>query len=44
VGFVRLPESISTKVAANWSKRRTGTQFTTPEGEAVTGSLAQVYE
>ena len=44
VGFVRLPAEISTKVAANWSKRRTGTQFTTPEGETVHGSLAQVYE
>ena len=44
VGYVRLPEAISSKVASNWSKRRTGTQFTTPEGEAVTGSLAQVYE
>jgi phosphate transport system substrate-binding protein len=44
VGFVRLPEAISAKVAANWSKRRTGTQFTTPEGETVTGSLTQIYE
>jgi phosphate transport system substrate-binding protein len=44
VGYVRLPESISTKVAANWTKRRVGTQFTTPEGETVHGSLAQVYE
>ncbi|MFM7259908.1 MAG: PstS family phosphate ABC transporter substrate-binding protein [bacterium] len=44
VGFVRLPESISSKVTANWSKRRAGTQFTTPAGDVVHGSLAQVYE
>jgi len=44
VGYVKLPSSIYAKVAANWSKRRTGTQFTTPSGEPVTGSLATVYE
>lgn len=44
VGYVRLPESISSKVAANWKARRTGTQFTTPAGDPVTGSLATVYE
>ena len=44
VGFVRLPESIRAKVAANWVKRRTGTQFTLPSGEPVTSPLAQVYE
>jgi len=44
VGYVKLPESISAKVAGNWTKRRTGTQFTTPGGEPVTGSLANVYE
>lgn len=44
VGYVKLPEAIGAKVAANWEKRRTGTQFTKPTGEAVTGPLAQVYE
>ncbi len=44
VGYVKLPKEISTKVAANWTNRRTGTQFTKPTGEAVTGSLATVYE
>jgi phosphate transport system substrate-binding protein len=44
VGYVKLPESIYSKVASNWTKRRTGTQFTKPNGEAVTGSLATVYE
>ena len=44
VGYVKLPEAIYGKVAANWGKRRTGTQFTKPTGEAVTGSLATVYE
>ena len=44
VGYVKLPESIYAKVGSNWTKRRTGTQFTKPNGEAVTGSLATVYE
>lgn len=44
VGYVRLPESISAKVATNWAKRRLGTQFTNAAGETVTGPLAQVYE
>jgi len=44
VGYVKLPDAIYAKVAANWNARRTGTQFTTPAGEAVTGALAKVYE
>ena len=44
VGYVKLPDAITTKVAANWTKRRSGTQFTTATGAAVTGPLAQVYE
>jgi phosphate transport system substrate-binding protein len=44
VGYVKLPDAIYGKVAANWQKRRTGTQFTKPNGDAVTGSLATVYE
>ncbi|MFM7050785.1 MAG: PstS family phosphate ABC transporter substrate-binding protein [Planctomycetota bacterium] len=44
VGYVKLPEPIQSKVVANWTARRTGTQFMTPAGEPVTGSLATVYE
>jgi phosphate transport system substrate-binding protein len=44
VGYVKLPDAIQTKVAANWEKRRTGTQFTKANGEAVVGSLTTVYE
>jgi len=44
VGYVKLPGTIYSKVAANWEKRRTGTQFTKPNGDSVTGSLANVYE
>jgi phosphate transport system substrate-binding protein len=44
VGYVKLPETVLAKVAANWQKRRTGTQFTKPNGDSVTGSLANVYE
>jgi len=44
VGFVRLPEAISAKVASNWTKRRLGTQFTNTAGDAIHGPLAQVYE
>ena len=44
VGYVKIPDVVSGKVAANWQKRRTGTQFTKPNGDSVTGSLANVYE
>jgi phosphate transport system substrate-binding protein len=44
VGYVKLPGTIYAKVTANWEKRRTGTQFTKPNGDSVTGSLANVYE
>ena len=44
VGFVKLPETIGSKVAANWARRRLGTQFTSSTGGAVKGSLANVYE
>lgn len=44
VGYVKLPGTIYAKVTANWVKRRTGTQFTKPNGDSVTGSLANVYE
>ena len=44
LGYVKLPAEIYAKVAANWDKRRTGTQFTKANGDAVTGSLATVYE
>jgi phosphate transport system substrate-binding protein len=44
VGYVKLPDAIYAKVASNWNARRTGTQFTKPTGEAVTGPLANVYE
>jgi hypothetical protein len=35
---------IYAKVTKNWVARRAGTQFTKPTGEAVTGSLVNVYE
>ncbi len=44
VGYVKLPKEIQDRVTKNWKARRTGTQFTTPSGEPVTGSLAKVYE
>ena len=44
VGFVKLPDAIYAKVTKNWLARRPGTQFTKPTGEAVSGSLANVYE
>jgi phosphate transport system substrate-binding protein len=44
VGYVKLPDALYAKVAKNWDARRTGTQFLTPAGESVTGSLAKVYE
>ena len=44
VGYVKLPDAIYAKVAANWEKRRLGTQFTTADGKSVTGALSSVYE
>jgi len=44
VGYVRLPEAILARIRANWEARRTGTQFLDGKGEAVHGSLADIYK
>ena len=44
VGYVKLPDAVYSKVSANWSAQRTGSQFIDAKGDHVTGSLAEFYK
>ncbi len=44
VGYVRLPKSVYTKAAANVRSRKTGTQYTDADGNAVHGPVTEVYK
>lgn len=43
VGYVRLPESILSRVKANWEARKTGTQFLNDKGEHTHAPLGDTY-
>jgi phosphate transport system substrate-binding protein len=43
VDYTVLPQAIMQRVTTNWRNRRTGSQFLTPAGEKVTGTLTEVY-
>jgi hypothetical protein len=43
VDYTVLPAPVIDRVRANWRDRRTGTQFLTPAGEKVKGTLVEVY-
>ena len=43
VGYVRLPETISKRVYANFVNRKLGTQYLDESGEKRHGSLASIY-
>src|SRR5204863_4271817 len=43
VGYVKLPQAILDKSAANFSKVKPGTQFLNDKGEKVSGPLGKVY-
>jgi phosphate transport system substrate-binding protein len=43
VDYTVLPAPVMDRVRANWRDRRTGTQFLTPAGEKVKGTLVEVY-
>lgn len=44
VGYVRLPAEIYSRAAKNLASRKTGTQFTGPEGKPVHGPLKDTYK
>ena len=43
VGYVKLPDAVYSRVRANWTNGRTGSQFIDAKGDHVTGSLAEFY-
>ncbi|MDG2095108.1 MAG: PstS family phosphate ABC transporter substrate-binding protein [Phycisphaerales bacterium] len=44
VGYVKLPPEMYELAKKNFKDKKTGTQFLNDEGEAISGSLAQVYQ
>jgi phosphate transport system substrate-binding protein len=44
VGYVKLPDAVYSRVSANWTAGRTGSQFIDPKGEHISGSLAEFYK
>lgn len=43
VGYVKLPQAILDKAAANFKNAKTGTQYLNDKGEKVSGALGKVY-